>query len=277
MGIFSAGGNLGFIIGPLIAVFAVSIWGLRGTTILMIPTLVMTAVFFGLQKRLRHFSDCKQKEVRKQTKAGTQVDNWPALSKLCISVSARSILINGLNAFIPLYWVAIFMQTQQQAGLMVTVIALAYTVAAVAGGPLADRFGFSRIIRITFALALPFIILIPMTGSVFLATALVVSLAMAINLGHAPSVVLGQRYLPSRPGTASGIIFGLCVSIGGIAAPILGRLGDTHGLTVVLYVLAGILLIGVLATLLLKDPSTSEKTTAEKTAEMLHNKSLDKL
>ena len=43
-------------------------------------------------------------------------------------------------------------------------------------------------------------------------------------------VTLGQDYLPSRVGTASGITLGLTVSIGGLVSPLLGALADRTNL-----------------------------------------------
>jgi hypothetical protein len=43
-------------------------------------------------------------------------------------------------------------------------------------------------------------------------------------------VTLGQDYLPSKVGTASGITLGLTVSIGGLASPLLGVLADKTSL-----------------------------------------------
>jgi FSR family fosmidomycin resistance protein-like MFS transporter len=43
-------------------------------------------------------------------------------------------------------------------------------------------------------------------------------------------VTLGQDYLPSRVGTASGITLGLTVSIGGLVSPLRGVLADNSSL-----------------------------------------------
>ena len=40
-------------------------------------------------------------------------------------------------------------------------------------------------------------------------------------------VTLGQDYLPSRVGTASGVTLGLTVSVGGLISPLLGHLADS--------------------------------------------------
>ena len=67
-------------------------------------------------------------------------------------------------------------------------------------------------------------------------------------------VTLGQDYLPSRIGTASGVTLGLTVSIGGLAGPALGTLADATSLRTAL---APLVLMPVLSSLLfatLRDP-----------------------
>ena len=254
---FTTGGNLGFVIGPIVAAFAVSTWGLRGTAVALIPTIAVSSVFFGLQKKLASLSKQMQREMGRKASALGQKDDWPAFSRLFISILARSIVQNGVQTFVPLYWMSVLMRSQQQGSLMVTVMALASTAAAFTGGRLADRFGFRKIIRLAFSLMFPLIILMLMTKSVVVATVIVVLLAAMINLGHSPSVVLGQRYLPNRLGLASGVTLGLAVSVGGICSPLLGRIGDNYGLTTAFYVVAGVALLGFAGTLLLREPQSA--------------------
>jgi FSR family fosmidomycin resistance protein-like MFS transporter len=60
-------------------------------------------------------------------------------------------------------------------------------------------------------------------------------------------VVLGQEYLPSRVGTASGVTLGLAVSVGGVVTPLLGFVADHAGLRVAMLLL---IVVPVAATLL---------------------------
>ena len=263
---FVVGGNLGFALGPIVTAFAVLHWGLKGTMILLVPTLIVVVAFVAAHPKLVRLSGEAVSEVREKMAVSGQKDDWAAMLRLCISIFSRSIVMGGMVTFIPLYWVGILMQTQQQGSLMVTVIALSAAAAAFVGGRLADRIGFCRIIRIAFAATLPLIILIPITNNALFATALVVPLALAINLGHGPSVVLGQKYLPNRLGTATGVTLGLAVSVGGICAPILGLIGDNFGLTVVMYVIAGVALMGFLGTLLLKEPGHAQQSNLHQNA-----------
>ena len=204
-------------------------------------------------------SNKMQKEMQEKTSVNKQTDDWPAFFKLCPSIFARSIIQNALNTFIPLYWVSVLLQTQKQGSLMVTVMAFASATAAFTGGRLSDRFGFRRVIRGAFAAIFPLFILVLMTRNVWLATVLTAVLAAMPHFAHAPSVVLGQKYLPNKMGLASGVTLGLSVSVGGICSPLLGKIGDSYGLTTVLYVAAGVALAGFFATLLIKEPTNFEK------------------
>ncbi|MCL2856828.1 MAG: MFS transporter [Oscillospiraceae bacterium] len=257
IGAFAAGGNLGFVVGPIIAAFSVMTWGLRGTAAVLIPTTIIVAVFFALHKRLVQLSAIALVERREAVAASGQKDDWGALSRLCVSMFSRSIIHSGLQTFIPLYWVGVLLQTQQQGSLMITVMAIAFAAASFTGGWFADRFGFVRIIRVTFAAVAPLMIFLTLTGNVLLATALILPMAAALSTGFPPSVALGQKYLPNRLGMASGITLGIAVGVGGITSPLLGMIGDSHGLTVVLYVLAGVAVVGFLGTLIIKEPPSS--------------------
>ena len=252
MGFFTAGGNLGFVIGPVIAAFAVSTWGLRGTAIVLIPTALMVTLLFSLQKKLFEISNTTRQEARKNAATG-QKDDWNSFFRLCFPIFARSIVHNGIQTFVPLYWVGVLLQTQRQGSLMVTVMALASATAAFISGRLADAFGFRKVIRIAFALICPLIILTLMTRSVWLATIIVVLLSAAMQFGHSPAVVLGQSYMPNRVGLASGVTLGLAISMGGICSPLLGKIGDNFGLTTALYVVSGVALAGFIGTLFIRE------------------------
>jgi MFS transporter, FSR family, fosmidomycin resistance protein len=70
----------------------------------------------------------------------------------------------------------------------------------------------------------------------------------------AVQVTLGQDYLPSRIGTASGVTLGLALSVGGLAAPLFGVLADSHGLPVTLAVLAAFPAVSVALASRLREP-----------------------
>ncbi|MEU8419532.1 hypothetical protein AB0C15_01475 [Micromonospora sp. NPDC048835] len=51
-----------------------------------------------------------------------------------------------------------------------------------------------------------------------------------LYIPFSPQITLGQDYLPTRVGTASGITLGLTVSVGGLVSPLIGGVADAISL-----------------------------------------------
>jgi FSR family fosmidomycin resistance protein-like MFS transporter len=70
---------------------------------------------------------------------------------------------------------------------------------------------------------------------------------------------MGQEYLPGRLGVAAGVTIGLSIGLGGVGAPLLGVLGDAHGLTAVFETIAvlPVLALGLTLALPTRAPSPS--------------------
>jgi FSR family fosmidomycin resistance protein-like MFS transporter len=64
---------------------------------------------------------------------------------------------------------------------------------------------------------------------------LLAAIGFVTVMSFSVSVVMGQEYLPSRLGIASGITLGLAIGMGGIAAALLGLLADAAGLETVMW------------------------------------------
>ena len=71
---------------------------------------------------------------------------------------------------------------------------------------------------------------------------------------------MGQDYLPSRVGTASGITLGLTVSVGGLFSPLLGTLADHTSLQVALAPLVVMPVLSWLMFRTLAEPAISVPT-----------------
>ena len=75
-------------------------------------------------------------------------------------------------------------------------------------------------------------------------------------------IKLGQDYLPSRPGTATGVTLGLAVSVGGLFAPVLGAIAEAQGIAAVFTVLCFVPGLALILGAFLPDPAAPVESAA---------------
>jgi len=118
---------------------------------------------------------------------------------------------------------------------------------------MADRFGFRKLIRGGFIFLLPLLGSFVFTTNVAAAALLLILIGISLYAPMSALIVLGQKFLPNHIGLSSGVTIGLSISVGGIAAPLLGKVADLHGLLSVMYILAALAVLpGILAFVLPK-------------------------
>ncbi len=190
-------------------------------------------------------------------------DNWRAFAILSGATVCRSIVFYGLNTFLALYFMSRWHQEPDQANQALVVFLGTSIVGTLLGGWLADRFGRRGVLRTGFTGALVMLAIFTQTTDRTLALWLLVPLALFIFLPTSVLIVLGQEYLPHRLGTASGVTLGLAVSVGGMCAPLLGRLGESQGLGSVFVLLWAILLLAAAHTYALPPAGAGSATERE--------------
>jgi FSR family fosmidomycin resistance protein-like MFS transporter len=244
MSFFSVGGGLGFALAPVITTAVIVAWGTRGLLAFLAPTAVIAALVAGSIGKVTahpHSSHGVGPIL-----AGD--DDWKAFGILSCATVCRSIVFYGLNTFLALYFMSRWHQGPAEGNRALAVFLGTSIFGTLAGGWMADRFGRRQVIRAGFAGAVVFMSLFVLTSNRTVALALLVPLAICIFVPTSVLVVLGQEYLPRRVGVASGVTLGLAVSIGGMCAPLLGRLGDRQGLITVLVVLLALLALATTQT-----------------------------
>lgn len=227
--IFSFGGNLGFALGPILSTTAILIWGLRGTAVLAVPAIVMSAALFAQLRGLRRESE-KLPASAGGAAAQPQPDRWVPFTLLSILMFGRSVVFHGLNTFLSLYWVDVLLQSESTGSAVLSAYFAVGAASTLLGGRLADRFGLHRVMRVGFLLLLPSLFALTRMQGAIPAALTLIPIAFSIYSPQSATIVLGQQYLPNRLGLASGVTLGLAVSVGGIAAPLLGRFADRFGL-----------------------------------------------
>lgn len=238
MSLFAVGGNLGFAIGPVLATPLQLRFGLRGTVVLVVPALAMsTVIAVALHRTART-------NTAVSARPPSQPDRWGAFGRLTGPVLCRAIVFYGLNTFIPLYWIQVFGASKSAGAAALTAMLGAGVVGTIAGGWLADRFGRRIVVFVSMLFLFPLMLAFVVTSSRAIALALLIPIGLALYAPFSVMTVMAQEYLPGRVGTASGVTIGLAVTLGGLLAPVLGRLADLQGVrtsiaTLILVPLAG--------------------------------------
>ena len=250
--LFSVGGNMGGALGPMLAVFGITMAGsLKGTAILAVPAFAMAFFMLSQNRRFGEFAAEGNRATQAAIAAG-QKDDWRSFFKLTGVVFLRSTIGVGMSTFIPMVWLNVLMQSEARSGSVTTILSLSGAVATLIGGRLADRFGFNKTIRTGLTLLIPCLAIVTLSRSVWLSTLMLVPTAMSLNLAFSPSVALGQKFVPNHLGLASGITMGLAASFGGVMSPLLGKIGDHFGLITVLWILVGLACIAAVVQFLQK-------------------------
>jgi len=256
MSMFSVGGNVGFALGPLLTTPLILVFGLPGTLGLVVLPAIMAVVLF---RGLPHLHGLEA--ARKAAVAASGVrheDQWASFTLLSGIVALRSGVYFGLQAFVPLWFVTQLDTGEGTGNAALTTMLVAGAVGTLIGGRLMDSVGPRLVLVVSALAALPLLAAFPLVGP-DAGFAVLTAIGLVIVSSFSVTVVLGQQYLPNRPGLASGMTLGLAIGMGGLMATLLGIVGDAHGLETSLWVIAALPVPVVLLTLLL--PSDAEDRT----------------
>jgi FSR family fosmidomycin resistance protein-like MFS transporter len=235
MSMFSVGGNAGFALGPLLTTPLVLAFGLEGTVGLMVMPLIAGALIF---KQLPHLQALERRAITADEESGSaRDDDWGALSRLGLLVCLRSGIYFGLQAFIPAYFVAQLGATESLGNAALAAMLVAGAVGTLAGGLVVDRLGPRFVVVGSMVLLLPLLTALPLVGKTA-AFVLLIPIGFVTIANFSVTVVLGQAFLPSRLGLASGLMIGTAIGVGGIGAALLGVLADAQGVKAVLWAIA---------------------------------------
>ena len=254
MALFSIGGNIGYALGPIVATPVVIAFGLRGGLLLALPCLAVAAVLLALSRYLGGFVPTAAAHAH-----GAGRDRWGPMSLLLGAVAFRSVTWFGLITFVPLWEVSLG-HSKSYGNHLLSLMLITGGLGTLVLGPLADRFGRRPILALSSAATAPLVLVFVVVGGIPGAIAL--GLIGCFVMGtFGVTMVMGQEYLPRRVGMASGLVIGLSIGLGGIAAVVLGALADTVDLRSALYVCAAAPVLALVLTFLL--PSGRERGRLE--------------
>ena len=265
IGIFSVGGNAGFGFGPLIAVWAVTLWGLKGTALFGIFGIAFALVLLILNARLTQATAQSRSENAPDCKVRFRegTNDWHAFARLTLVIIGRSVVFCTVSAFLPLYCIRTLGVTEAVAGTTIAVLAFGCAAMTLLGGYLGDRIGLIRMLRLGSLVLVPSTAALVLCPNIFWIYVVLMVLSFGINAPYPAFVVLGQTYLAKNIGFASGVTLGLSFSVGGLFVPILGKLADATSLTVVFTVLIALSALCALGAFMLREIPRKEPLIKE--------------
>jgi FSR family fosmidomycin resistance protein-like MFS transporter len=248
MSVFAVGGNLGFAFGPLMAAFFVKHLGLKGSTLFVVPGIVIASAFLFSRFWRVDTTAVKQRASSAPALPALKAALYP-MSLLLGMIMLRSWTHIGMLTFIPFYYINYLKGDPMLAGNLLFSFLAAGTMGTFLGGPLADRFGHKKIILVSLGLSCPlFVLFLLSTG--FWSFFWLTLAGLVLIFSFSVSMVMGQSFMPRNVGLASGLILGLSFGMGGLGAAVLGVFADIWGVPLTLWIISfiplGAFLLGAL-------------------------------
>jgi MFS transporter, FSR family, fosmidomycin resistance protein len=229
VGLFTAGGMVGFAAGPVLILYLVSEFGTDATIWLMAPGLLLGAAVALLlpqwephpRRPLRHLFDWRL--IRGPVGVLAVASMFSALAFVTFTSSVPLWLVRE-HGYAP---------DATLIGWTLSVFAFAGGLGSVVGGYLAPRLGATvTIVGAFLATVVPLaaVVVIEPASPLFFAAA---ALAGVLIYVPVPAlIIIAQEFAPGAPATASGMLLGLGSALAGAAYIALGRIQEAAGLEV---------------------------------------------
>lgn len=258
MAIFAVGGNVGFALGPIIAIYIIKYMGFSSLPVIIIPSVAFVAII------IFYWRDISITEIKKDKAAGGEVQHerqkgaYLSLSMVIAIVIMRSWTQMGLMSYIPFYYINHLKGDPLYAGKLVFVLLLGGVIGTLGGAPMADRWGHKRYLILSMFLSTLILPLIFIVDGYMLFVVLVL-LGMTLISTFTVTVVMAQQLLPTNLGVASGLMVGFAIGAGGICVTLLGVIADYFGVPVALKSIMILPLVGFLLSAFLRYPEGGKK------------------
>ena len=252
MSLFMAGGELGRTVGPLVAVWAVSLWGLDGIYRLMVIGWASSII---LLVRLRRVSG---REYRAKPTGLEKIK--PKLKTfflpLLLVIQPRAYLTDSLTTYMPTFLTSEG-ATLFLAGASLSIIEIAGVAGALLSGTVSDHVGRkpTLLIAITASTLLTFVFL-QVEGWLIIPVLLLLGF---VSISTQPVfLALVQDNVPENRAVGNGLFMSMSFLVRSVALLLLGIAGDIWGLRTTFYAGALISLLAIPAILALPAGSAPE-------------------
>lgn len=243
--LFLLGGSLGLSFGPFLGTLFYKHFGVTGSLLFLPFGVVMTTIFFLTPSWKIKIDLLPSKLRRPETTGGTGRIFLP-MALLLITVILRSAANLGILTFVPFYFIQHLHREAHIAGQYLSIFLLAASFGALAGGPVADRYGYKKTVIVTLGIGASCLYLFYLTGGAWAFIFFTLSGFILLS-SNAITMAMGQSFMPKDTAMASGLILGLAMGVGGIIVTGLGWVADHWG---IIWALQATFLLPILAFLI---------------------------
>ncbi len=230
MSIFNTGGTLAFGVGPLFITWYAAQFGLAALPATMVLGLLVAVYLYltlpsppneGLGRN--GFLDAIRESLG---------DAWRPIALIWLVMVLRAVVGQSFMTFMPV----LFVQegfSLISAGTLFSLFTVAGTVSGLTAGAISDRIGFKPVFYLTHGLMTPVLLLfLQLSGGWVYAGA---ALAGGIVLATLPlGVVMAQSLAPRGRSMVGSLMMGFAFGLGGLVAPLVGKLADIYSVRIVL-------------------------------------------
>ena len=221
---FTAAGNIGWALTPVMMVTFIEHYGLNLTPVFIIPGIIVAIILWMSAPKVAF-----KTKVAPTPLLPVLRDSWRELGKIIIVVALRSLAYFGLIAFLPLY----LQSTHVSLGLgswLLFIMLFAGAMGGLMGGYLSDWCGRKQVIVGSLFLASPLLYLFLNTNG-FLSYVFLALGGAALLASFSVTVVAAQEILSKSAAMASGLMLGFGVGIGGLGVAIIGVIAEHVSIT----------------------------------------------
>lgn len=232
---FFLGGNIGFGGGPLLVGALTAAFGPRGAVGMIIPTLIGCLLLASQMHKFGYRAAAVTTDSEPHTagSAPAVVGHKKAViafvSFLMLLIVLRSVAIEGLKTFIPLYYAEETGKSAAEFAPLLASLSLAGIIGTLFSGPLADRFGRRNLMVGSTALGAAALFVFLRTEGLPQLLAMSV-FGIAMTAPWTITVTMVQDAMPRSLGLAGGLTLGTAYGAAGIGVGLLGVLANATGL-----------------------------------------------
>jgi FSR family fosmidomycin resistance protein-like MFS transporter len=225
MSFFMLGGTLAYTVGPLLAVAAVSWWGLEGITRLIPLGMAASAVLYWRTRGIVSAPPTSRTN-------GSWAESWRELKRVLLPIAgiiaAQGFMLAALSTFLPTLLSSEGVSLWQAGGSL-SIFELAGAAGSLTSGTLSDRLGRRRVLALVL-LAAPALMLLFLAAKGWAMIPTLLAVGFTALSTNPVTLALVQEYSRDHPSTANGLYMALSFTTQSLTIIAVGAMADRWGL-----------------------------------------------